>query len=303
MSNPKNDLYIGNTDHDWFNFCKNHPELTEVNFWQPSAKKFRVVDEGAIFFFRRKAPINLIGGFGTLVCSENASIGRLWADLEISNGIESEQDFIDRVKRYRKSEYVDQHTLVGFKILIDPVFLDEKDWFELPKDWSENIVTGKAYSSDSNGGQYLLKKYRELQKETTQSEDKYKEIFGFEESPQAGYKTGKAKIRIGQNLFRLSLLSAYQGRCAVTGTDVPEVLDAAHIQKFSENPNHAINNGLLLRKDIHTLFDCGYLEITEDYKVQLTEKFKLSHEKSSSYIQYEGKKITLPKNKKHWPTI
>jgi len=102
------DLYIGNTDHDWFNFCKSQEQLEEVNFWQPSAKKFRVIEEGGIFFFRRKAPINLIGGFGILAASENASIGLLWDDLGLcrqkknllaaSRNTEKQSLWIDQLK-------------------------------------------------------------------------------------------------------------------------------------------------------------------------------------------------------------
>jgi putative restriction endonuclease len=109
----KRDLFVANTDHDWFNYLKNHPELPQVNFWQPSNQLFRVMEEGGIFFFRRKAPINKIGGFGILASSHNASIGLLWDDLGISNGVESEEDFVARVKKYRKSSFVDRTTQVG----------------------------------------------------------------------------------------------------------------------------------------------------------------------------------------------
>ncbi len=67
------------------------------------------------------------------------------------------------------------------------------------------------------------------------------------------------RIRRGQPAFRAALLAAYDGRCAVTGCDVEDVLEAAHISPYSGPPSDDVCNGLLLRADIHTLFDCGLL--------------------------------------------
>jgi putative restriction endonuclease len=61
--------------------------------------------------------------------------------------------------------------------------------------------------------------------------------------------------RRGQGAFRAALLDAYAGRCAVTGCDVPEVLEAAHLRPYRGPGSHDVRNGLLLRADIHTLLD------------------------------------------------
>ena len=66
-------------------------------------------------------------------------------------------------------------------------------------------------------------------------------------------------IRRGQPAFRAALLAAYDGRCAVTGCNVEAVLEAAHISPYTEPSSDHACNGLLLRADIHTLFDCGLL--------------------------------------------
>ncbi|WP_162470581.1 HNH endonuclease [Desulfosporosinus orientis] len=57
---------------------------------------------------------------------------------------------------------------------------------------------------------------------------------------------------------------AYYRRCAITGEKTLPVLEAAHIKPYSLEGSHETNNGLLLRKDLHTLFDRGYITITED---------------------------------------
>jgi hypothetical protein len=62
--------------------------------------------------------------------------------------------------------------------------------------------------------------------------------------------------RRGQQAFRDGLLRAYGGRCAITCCDIVDVLEAAHITPFSELGSDDVTNGLLLRADLHTLFDC-----------------------------------------------
>jgi tetratricopeptide (TPR) repeat protein len=67
--------------------------------------------------------------------------------------------------------------------------------------------------------------------------------------------------RQGQSKFRQTLLEAYDYKCAVTGFDAGEALEAAHIIPYSETENNDPTNGLLLRADIHTLFDLNMLVI------------------------------------------
>lgn len=72
--------------------------------------------------------------------------------------------------------------------------------------------------------------------------------------------------RRGQTKFRKRLLEAYNGRCAITDCDAEAALEAAHISPYrGEYTNHA-SNGLLLRADIHTLFDLYLLSIDPETK-------------------------------------
>ena len=69
------------------------------------------------------------------------------------------------------------------------------------------------------------------------------------------------RIRFGQPAFRLMLLNLYEHRCAVTGWGPDAVLQAAHICSHSKSGNNAKENGILLRSDLHDLFDDGLLRI------------------------------------------
>ena len=65
--------------------------------------------------------------------------------------------------------------------------------------------------------------------------------------------------RRGQAGFRAALLEAYGGRCAVTGFDAVPALEGAHLRPYRGPESNHVTNGLLLRADIHTLFDLGLL--------------------------------------------
>jgi hypothetical protein len=67
--------------------------------------------------------------------------------------------------------------------------------------------------------------------------------------------------RRGQPQFRQKLITAYAGRCAMTGCAVPDILEAAHIKPYMGDHSNHVTNGLLLRADVHTLFDLGLVRI------------------------------------------
>ncbi|MES9947186.1 MAG: HNH endonuclease [Candidatus Thiodiazotropha sp.] len=105
-------------------------------------------------------------------------------------------------------------------------------------------------------------------------------------------------LRRGQPKFRKKLLSAYQNICAVTGTSFPPILEAAHIVPYmGENTNH-VTNGILLRADIHTLFDLGLLGFNQEYEVVISSSLK-----NTEYEAYNGKKLHLPKGSAEQPSL
>ena len=71
--------------------------------------------------------------------------------------------------------------------------------------------------------------------------------------------------RRGQRKFRDSLRERYGDRCLVTGCEILAVLEAAHIKPYRGEPDNHPENGLLLRADIHTLFDLDLLGIEPDH--------------------------------------
>jgi len=97
------------------------------------------------------------------------------------------------------------------------------------------------------------------------------------------------RVRRGQADFRQRVLAAYKRVCTVTGCRIVDLLEAAHIQPHAEVPNYRVTNGLLLRADIHTLYDLNLLTIDPRYRVQLAPALK-----GSEYWDYRNMLITLP---------
>lgn len=87
-------------------------------------------------------------------------------------------------------------------------------------------------------------------------------------------------IRRGQPRFRQRLLKFYKNTCIITGCKIPELLEAAHVLPHSEQKDYSLSNGLLLRADIHTLFDLGMIAINPE---NLCLKLKTNLMESDDY--------------------
>lgn len=105
--------------------------------------------------------------------------------------------------------------------------------------------------------------------------------------------------RRGQPEFRRRLIAAYSGRCAISGCDAVEALEAAHLLPYRGPDTNAVENGLLLRADLHTLFDLGLIAIDpETMGVLLTPALV-----STSYGDLAGKSLLVPSAPKLRPSM
>lgn len=102
--------------------------------------------------------------------------------------------------------------------------------------------------------------------------------------------------RLGQQTFRSNLMNAYGGTCAVTGCNVDRTLQAAHILPVADGGNHATSNGLLLRADIHNLFDLGYITINRNGIIETSKELA-----GSDYERFNGQPLRQPRQVSHRP--
>jgi len=104
--------------------------------------------------------------------------------------------------------------------------------------------------------------------------------------------------RQGQKEFRERLLAAYGGRCAMTACDAVEALEAAHIVPYRGAETNNVQNGLLLRADIHTLFDLGLVGVRPETMTVVVSK-KLT---TTYYRELAGARLREPVNPMHQPS-
>ena len=107
--------------------------------------------------------------------------------------------------------------------------------------------------------------------------------------------------RLGQGAFRLAVTDAYNRECAITGGRVLPALDAAHIQSYSSGGEHNVSNGLLLRRDIHSVFDAGYLTFDEDLRVVVSDRVRTEFNNGNEYRRLQGERLRLPENREFHP--
>lgn len=104
-------------------------------------------------------------------------------------------------------------------------------------------------------------------------------------------------LRQGQPRFRNGLLRAYEGRCAISGTATESVLEAAHIKPHKGEQSNEIWNGLLLRADLHTLFDLFLITVEADsLRVRVAPSLA-----GSEYAEFEDTALTVPATLDHQP--
>lgn len=104
------------------------------------------------------------------------------------------------------------------------------------------------------------------------------------------------KPRLGQGAFRVLVTDIYGRRCAVTQERTLPALEAAHIRPYSDGGTHEAPNGLLLRRDIHSLFDAGYVTITPGLNFEVSRRIKDEFDNGKHYYALHGQRIIVPEN-------
>jgi putative restriction endonuclease len=169
-------------------------------------------------------------------------------------GVGTYQELLTRVRKYRRDD-TSVDPVIGCNVLANPFFFAKAQWVPVPQSWAPSIVQGKGYDANQGEGAALWEAVRAAMsskpvgKENMRS---YSEIGG--ERFGAEYLT---RTRLGQGAFRVLVTDAYERRCAVTGEKTLPVLEAAHIKPYALEGPHQVQNGLLLRSDLHKLFDLG----------------------------------------------
>lgn len=288
--------YVAVTDHGWYEFLASRPDIDEVNFWRPKdTRQFHILSAGAPLFFKLRSPHFAIGGFAYFVRFAMLPLSLVWETFQQKNGAASYLEMRERIVRLRHEPLAPgRDPDIGCIVLTEPTFFAKSDWVRLPDDFHPTLTQGKPYDLRVGEGRRIWEECLARGR------------------PAAGVGEGEAprygtpylhQPRLGQGGFKISVLEAYERRCAVTGEHSLPVLEAAHIQPYAEDGPHEVSNGLLLRSDVHRLYDTGFATITPDLRFHVSPALRERWENGRTYYALEGREVAVPANRLERPNL
>jgi putative restriction endonuclease len=288
--------FIAVTDKAWFDYLSSRSQagrLDEVNFWSPkSVEPMKAMPPGTPVFFKLKRPDDAIAGYGFFAHFAVLDLELAWNMFAEKNGAPGRFQFFARIGGYREVELLRPETPknpLGCTILRDAVFWPRVRWLAwgAAQGWHRNIVQGKT-ESDALRASRLLGEI--AHDHLRVPEDLAEEFLPLDFDERELVQT-EARLREGQGTFRARLLAAYGGRCAITGERTEPVLDAAHVQPYLGPRSNHIQNGLLLIKEFHALFDEGLVTVTPEYIVRVSPRIRRQWKNGRRFYEFDGRSL------------
>lgn len=293
--------YVAVTHHRWFEHLAQRRFWEEVNFWRPSAHHSFKDPPGSPFFFKLKSPLNAIGGFGLVARFARLPDWLAWECFGEGNGAVSFEEMEQRLNEIRKrNKFVATGPVpqIGCILLSSAIFFPEELWIPQPADWAPRNLTYQRYDMEQGEGLRIWRECQErvrmLRAEVTQ----FPVSAVFEKLVENGEdRFGPPRLirpRLGQGTFRVAVTDAYGRACAVTGEHSLPALEAAHIRPYTHEGPHEVSNGLLLRADLHRLFDQGYLTVTPDLQLKVGRRLREDYDNGKSYYPFDNQPLNPP---------
>lgn len=284
--------WVAVTHSDWFDFLARQPRREEVNFWSPSDYYAFHGTPGAPFFFKLKTPRNAIGGFGHVASYSRLPEWLAWECFGEGNGAATLDELKQRLGDLRRRNDLrgtGGPPQIGCIVLVQAVFFRRDEWIPQPKDWAPRNLRYTRYDLEQGEGARIWRECQERAAALTPLT-----IPMAAERPDRYGEPVLVRPRLGQGAFRVAVTDAYERACAVTREHSLPVLEAAHIVPYAQGGLHEVSNGLLLRSDLHRLFDLGYLTVTPDLHVEVSPKLRGDYENGRTYYPLHGTEITTP---------
>jgi putative restriction endonuclease len=229
-------------------------------------------------------------------------VSLVWETYGLGNGAATFREMRDRLVHYRRRAGKQADPRVDFRIgcilVHQPIFFPDGHWVREPDDFPHTAPPGKSYDLTRGEGARVwmecLGRAADLGP------------LALADPPAAalhgGFGTPQIVMpRLGQRSFRFAVLDAYGRRCSVTNERTLPALEAAHIRDYSLTPEHSVANGLLLRADLHKLFDAGYVTVTPEYRFEVSGRIKEEFENGRDYYALHGSPIRLPERLENRP--
>lgn len=289
--------FVGVTDMGWYEFLEARRHLTEVNFWRPSGRGFGAIATGEPFVFKTHAPHNRLVGGGFLSSFAALTVSEAWGFFGEGNGVASLGALQAAIAKYRRDPVTPEYDPeIGCIILRDVFFVDRGAGLRVPPDFAPNIVMGKGYDlAETNGSVLEAALERLILASGLMTRDASSDESGTT-TAVPGPVFGDPRLvahRVGQRAFKALVLAAYERRCAITGARIKPTLEAAHIRPVSDGGENRVDNGLLLRSDVHTLFDTGYLGVDPKRRLHVSPALRTEFGNGEEFYVRAGTELMV----------
>ena len=251
-----------------------------VCFWQPTPAYPEKLEFGDRWYFCRRGS-KQIDGYGTFAFWEKFTIREAWNNFGEDNGCESEDELLRLIVEATPAEHeIDLNSEIGCVVLVEVAYFGKV--IDLNKVGLRPLNVRFEYLDDEDPIESFLLGLG-VQGDVER---------GFRLCDEAEVKRSEKflKDRTGQAAFRKTLREVYGDNCALSGSNPPVVLDAAHIQPYANDASNHVENGLLLRADLHRLFDAGVFYVDENLVTRFDENFI---RENRNYFRYERVRLTF----------
>lgn len=289
------------TDFGWYEFLARR-RAPEINFWTPSDRRRFSAPEFSPFFFKLKAPHRAIAGFGYFAKWSSLPPWLAWECFGEGNGCATLVELEARLAGIRgRIRYVHRGRVanIGCILLVQPVFFARDEWVRQPSDWHDRTVSTAAYDLSVGEGRRV---WEECIERVGTSIDTIGQLPQVAAPAVPRYGTPQLVApRLGQGTFRVSVTDAYERACAATGEHSLPALEAAHIRSYAEEGPHEVRNGILLRADLHRLFDKGYVTVTPKLQIEVSSRLRADYNNGRAYYPLHGTALRTPASDRDRP--
>lgn len=303
------DGYVAVTHHDWFQHLAQRRFWEEVNFWRPSAHHGFNGPPGSPFFFKLHAPHNAIGGFGFVARFSRLPDWLAWECFGEGNGAASFEEMEERLNEIRtRNRFVAAGPVpqIGCILLSNAIFFPEELWVPQPANWAPRNLTYQRYDLEQGEGLRIWRQCQERVQMLRAGTGEFPVSAVFKRLDEVvAERFGPHRLirpRLGQGTFRVAVTDAYGRACAITGEHSLPALEAAHIRPYKHDGPHEVSNGLLLRADLHRLFDQGYLTVTVDLRLRVSGRLRVDYDNGKTYYPLDEQVLSPPATPSELPS-
>ncbi len=297
------EILVCRVQHRWYSIVKSEyisAGSSATNFWtlktkDPDPQLVHVKPGTLVIYVMQEGGHHIIVGGGYFVSWRELQAKEAWGCFGVRNGQSSYEDFLAEIERQGGNE----HSPLMSTILFGTFIFSRRETLMVPDEFKpdfDNADSRFILSLNDPLGRYLQRLLRDRRAglHTDEYSSDWRGIY---------YLAAKQVEHSDIDGFYAAVMAAYDFKCAITGSAAMPLLDVTNIQPCYNNTFQSVQNGILMRCDLHRLFSEGYITLCYQDAESILVKVSKSVETvgAKEYMRFDGTKLTLPQDKDKWP--